>query len=70
MAHSIKRNVLVLGGSRGIGAAIVRRFAAAGDAVAFTYAGSQAAADALAKEVGGTAIKADSADRQAVIDVV
>ncbi len=70
MPNSTKRNVLVLGGSRGIGAAIVRRFAAAGDAVAFTYAGSQEAADALAKEVGGTAIKADSADRQAVIDTV
>ncbi|MBM0571228.1 oxidoreductase, partial [Aeromonas jandaei] len=32
------KNVLVLGGSRGIGAAIVRRFRAAGAAVAFTYA--------------------------------
>jgi len=64
------RNVLVLGGSRGIGAAIVRRFATAGATVAFTYSGSQAAAAALAKEVGAEAVKADSADRQAVIDVV
>ena len=63
-------NVLVLGGSRGIGAAIVRRFARTGATVAFTYSGSQAAAAALAKEVGAEAIKADSADRQAVIDVV
>ena len=30
--------VLVLGGSRGIGAAIVRRFAADGATVTFTYA--------------------------------
>jgi len=64
------RNVLVLGGSRGIGAAIVRRFATGGATVGFTYSGSQAAAAALAKDVGAEAIKADSADRQVVIDVV
>jgi cyclic-di-GMP-binding biofilm dispersal mediator protein len=64
------RNVLVLGGSRGIGAAIVRHFATTGATVAFTYSGSQAAAAALAKEVGAEAIKADSANRQAVMDVV
>src|ERR1700675_3588732 len=70
MADFSNKNILVLGGSRGIGAAIVRRLAKAGGKVAFTYAGSQAAADALAKEVGAEAIKADSADRQAVIAVV
>ena len=64
------RNVLVLGGSRGIGAAIVRRFAAAGDQVGFTYAGSRDAAEKLAREVGAAAIQADSADRGAVIAVV
>ena len=52
------------------GAAIARRFATAGATVAFTYSGSQAAAAALAKELGAEAIKADSADRDAVIDVV
>jgi len=31
------RKVFVVGGSRGIGAAIVRRFAAAGATVVFTY---------------------------------
>jgi len=62
--------VLVLGGSRGIGAAIVRRFAREGAAVAFTYAGSRDAAAALAKEVGAEAIQADSADRRAVTSVV
>ena len=65
-----QRNVLVLGGSRGIGAAIVRRFATAGAKVTFTYAGSADAAQALAREVGAEAIKADSADRDAVIAVV
>lgn len=57
------KNVLVLGGSRGIGAAIVRRFAKGGGKVAFTYAGSKDAAAALAAETGAEAIRTDSADR-------
>jgi len=65
-----EKSVLVLGGSRGIGAAIVRRFVADGARVSFTYAGSEAAAFALAAETGSTAIFADSADRDAVIEVV
>ncbi len=64
------KKVLVLGGSRGIGAAIVRRFATAGATVTFTYAGSRDAAAALARELGATAVQADSADRTAVIEVV
>lgn len=61
------RRALVTGGSRGIGAGIVRRLAADGAAVAFTYASSAAEADKLAAEVtadGGkaVAIQADSAD--------
>lgn len=67
----------VTGGSRGIGAAIVRRLAADGADVAFTYvsASSRDSAAALARELeaGGRrarAIQADSADpaqvRQAV----
>jgi cyclic-di-GMP-binding biofilm dispersal mediator protein len=70
MTEFRNKKVLVLGGSRGIGAAIVRRFAAAGATVAFTYAGSEDAARTLAAEVGAEAIKADSADRNAVIAVV
>lgn len=61
------KSVLVLGGSRGIGAAIVRRFAAEGGKVTFTYAASADAAQQLAKETGSTAVQADSADREAVI---
>ncbi|MCJ2178771.1 SDR family oxidoreductase [Novosphingobium album (ex Hu et al. 2023)] len=57
------KNVLVLGGSRGIGAAIVRRFAASGANVGFTYAGSKQAAEELAAETGATALRTDSADR-------
>ena len=64
------KTVLVLGGSRGIGAAIVRRFAADGAAVTFTYSGSQAAAEALAAETGSRTLRTDSADRDAVIATV
>jgi NAD(P)-dependent dehydrogenase (short-subunit alcohol dehydrogenase family) len=49
------RNVLVTGGSRGIGTAIVRAFAAAGARVAVHYGREQARAEALATEVGGGA---------------
>lgn len=61
------KSVLVLGGSRGIGAAIVRRFRADGAQVTFTYAGSHKAAQQLAAETGSTAALTDSADRDAVI---
>jgi len=61
------KSVLVLGGSRGIGAAIVRRFAKDGARVVFTYSGSPDAAHTLARETGTTAVQTDSADRDAVI---
>jgi cyclic-di-GMP-binding biofilm dispersal mediator protein len=64
------KSVLVLGGSRGIGAAIVRRFAVDGASVTFTYAGSQGAAEQLAAETGSTAVFTDSANRDAVISRV
>ena len=60
------RTVLVNGGSRGIGAAIVRLFCERGYRVAFTYLHSQDAAVALAAECGALAIRADSADESAV----
>ena len=61
----------VVGGSRGIGAAIVKRLAADGHAVTFTYANSKAGADAVVRDVaqaGGqaTAIQADSTDATAL----
>ncbi|MGG7599516.1 3-oxoacyl-ACP reductase family protein [Pseudomonas sp. WC1] len=66
---------LVQGGSRGIGAAIVRRLARDGAKVAFTYVSSSASAEALAGEInsgGGQALalRADSADIQAVQQAV
>ena len=70
MSDFTGKNILVLGGSRGIGTAIVRRFAAGGGAVAFTYAGSQGAAEAVAAETGTQAIRTDSADRDALVATV
>ncbi|USU04221.1 SDR family oxidoreductase [Sphingomonadaceae bacterium OTU29LAMAA1] len=67
MATFQGKSVLVLGGSRGIGAAIVRRFASEGAAVTFTYAGSRDAAERLAADTGSIAVQTDSADRDAVI---
>jgi cyclic-di-GMP-binding biofilm dispersal mediator protein len=61
------KSVLVLGGSRGIGAATVRRFAKDGAAVTFTYHGSPEAAVRVAEETGSTAVQTDSGDRDAVI---
>ena len=43
---------LISGGSRGIGAATVRMFAAAGAKIAFSYRSARAQAEALAKECG------------------
>lgn len=62
---------LVFGGARGMGAAIVRRVAAEGRPVAFTYVSAPDRAAALVQDVeagGGTvlAIRADSADPEAV----
>ena len=61
------RRTLVTGGSRGIGAAIVRRLAAEGSAVTFTYASSTAEAERLAAEESENgrsvaAIRADMAN--------
>lgn len=67
MSSFKEKSVLVLGGSRGIGAAIVRRFVADGAKVSFTYSGSPDAARDLASETGTSAFQTDSSDRDAVI---
>lgn len=69
------RVALVTGGSRGIGAAIVRRLASDGAAVAFTYAASEAKAQELVRELeasGGKAFafKADSASAEELREAV
>lgn len=69
------KTALVTGGSRGIGAAIVRRLSSDGATVAFTYSASGDKAKAIVADIeagGGKAlaIKADSADPKAVQDAV
>jgi len=49
---------LITGGSRGIGAATVRMFTAAGAKVVFSYQKAQSQADALAKECGESSCRA------------
>lgn len=58
--------IVVTGGSRGIGAAAVRLFAARGDRVYFLYEKEHAAAQAVAAQTGATAICCDVADGAAV----
>lgn len=53
---------LITGGSRGIGAAIVRKFVAEGAKVAFTYARSTGPAEALVAELGADNVKAYQSD--------
>jgi len=69
------KSALVLGGSRGIGAAVARRLAAGGASVALTYVQGATAAQAVVDEIekaGGRAIaiQADSADEKAIEAVV
>jgi 3-oxoacyl-[acyl-carrier protein] reductase len=69
------KNVFVSGGSRGIGAAIVKKMAEVGANVAFTYQKSQNEANALVKAieaqgVKGLAIQVDAMEAEQVIVAV
>ena len=59
-------NVVITGGSRGIGAAAVELFAARGDRVTFLYEKNHTAAKAVADKTGAAAICCDVADGEAV----
>ena len=59
-------NILITGGSRGIGAAAVRLFAARGERVWFLYRQCHNLAQALSRETGAAAICCDVAEEQAV----
>ena len=60
------RTVVVTGGSRGIGGAIVARFAARGDRVYFLYEKNHRAAKAVSEKTGATAICCDVSDGEQV----
>lgn len=69
----MQQTVFITGGSRGIGAAAVRAFAAAGYRVAFTWCANRAAADALCAELAAShpqatvlPLQADVADSAAI----
>ena len=58
--------ILITGGSRGIGAECVRKFAKEGNVVSFIYNKSDEAAGELSRQTGATAIKADLEDLNAL----
>jgi 3-oxoacyl-[acyl-carrier protein] reductase len=76
MTHRLEnRRALVTGGSRGIGAAIVRRLAREGAHVALTYVSKPDQADETAQAarafgVQALTIRADSADAEALVAAV
>jgi 3-oxoacyl-[acyl-carrier protein] reductase len=75
MKHLENKVALVTGGSRGIGAGIVKRLAAEGATLAFTYASNAAAAQAVVTSIeaaGGKAlmIAADNNSPEAVAQAV
>lgn len=66
----MSKKVLISGGSRGIGAAVVRRFAALGYDVLFTYNKSDEAAAHLCAQTGAKCIKSDVSCPDSVAGVV
>lgn len=64
------KTVLITGGSRGIGRAMVELFSEKGFFVAFTYKSSEEQAKSLAERTGAICIKADSAVESEIIAAV
>ncbi|MBQ8149896.1 MAG: 3-oxoacyl-ACP reductase FabG [Clostridia bacterium] len=60
------KTALITGGSRGIGAAIVRALTAQGWRAAFCYKSSQEAAEQLSRETGAIALRCDVVDSRQV----
>ncbi len=64
------KHVLITGASRGIGAATARLFAQKGYRVTLNYRTEQEAAEQLAREIDGIAIRADVADSAQVAQML
>ena len=64
------RKVLVSGGSRGIGAAVVKELVLRGWKAAFLYEKNDEAAKKVEQETGAVSIKCDIADRDSVFSAV
>jgi len=62
--------IIVTGGSRGIGRAIVEELASAGAIVLFTYRSASDAAQEVAEGTGATAVQADVTDESACQDII
>jgi NAD(P)-dependent dehydrogenase (short-subunit alcohol dehydrogenase family) len=60
---------VITGGGRGIGAATARRVTSAGWTVCLSWSTNQLAAEAIANELGGRAVRADVADERDVLDL-
>ena len=63
-------HLFLTGGSRGIGAATVRRFAREGWRVSFCYEKNEAAARVLSAQTGADGFRCDAADPEAVLALV
>jgi NAD(P)-dependent dehydrogenase (short-subunit alcohol dehydrogenase family) len=65
----VAKTVLITGGSRGIGEAMVRLFRERGWTVIFTFVSNAAAAHKIATEVGARAVRCDSGDEDSILDL-
>lgn len=70
MEDTTVRTVLVTGGSRGIGKAVVEAFTNDGADVYFTFNSNMEAAAAVENETGANAIRCDQKDENAINDAV
>ena len=56
------KNILITGASRGIGVAAARALSDNGNKIFVNYKTNREKAEALASEIGGTAVRADVSD--------
>ncbi|MEH6651751.1 MAG: SDR family oxidoreductase [Motiliproteus sp.] len=70
MTNLSDKKALVLGGSRGIGAAVVTRLQQEGATTTFTYANADKAATELSQKTGALAVKVDSTNREALASLI